>query len=313
MLRAEVFPARRSGCARVSRTSVPGRQGTSVPGALSAGDGGARSDVEAIVLDIEGTTTPIAFVYDVLFPFARLHLREFLQNPMNADALREPLQRLYEEWLVDPEARTSVLDEEPTSVPGGERTSGDGGRGAVGDGGRQVVGDGGALKWAASYVEWLMDRDRKSPGLKLLQGRIWEGGYRAGVLKGEVFSDVPPALQRWRDAGLDVAIYSSGSELAQRLIFGCTAYGDLTRFISRFFDTAVGAKGAPASYRRIAAELGRTPDRLVFISDVTTELDAAGAAGWTAILCVRPGNRPQPEHSHLQISSFDEIKITWAG
>ena len=129
------------------------------------------------------------------------------------------------------------------------------------------------------YVEWLMDRDRKSPGLKLLQGRIWEGGYRAGVLKGEVFSDVPPALQRWRDAGLDVAIYSSGSELAQRLIFGSTAYGDLTRFISRFFDTAVGAKGAPASYRRIAAELGRAPDRLLFISDVTTELDAASAGG----------------------------------
>ena len=285
MLRAEVFPARRSGCARVSRNSVPGRQGTSVPGALLAGDGGARSDVEAIVLDIEGTTTPIAFVYDVLFPFARLHLREFLQNPMNADALREPLQRLYEEWLVDPEARSA------------------------GDGGRLAVGDGGALEWAASYVGWLMDRDRKSPGLKLLQGRIWEGGYRAGVLKGEVFSDVPPALQRWRDARLDVAIYSSGSELAQRLIFGCTAYGDLTPFISRFFDTAVGAKGAPASYRRIAAELGRTPDRLVFISDVTAELDAAGSAGWAAILCVRPGNRPQPDHSYTQISSFDEIGL----
>ena len=141
-----------------------------------------------------------------------------------------------------------------------------------------------------------MDRDRKSPGLKLLQGRIWEGGYRAGILKGEVFADVPPALERWRDAGLDVAIYSSGSELAQRLIFGSTADGDLTRFFSRFFDTAVGAKDAPASYRRIAAELGRATDRIVFISDVTTELDAAGSAGCGVILCVRPGNRPQPDH-----------------
>jgi enolase-phosphatase E1 len=246
------------------------------------------------VLDIEGTTTPIAFVYDVLFPFARLHLREFLQNPLNADALREPLQRLREEWLADPP--TSVPDGEPTSVPSGDRASG--------DGGRRVAGDGG---WAASYVEWLMDRDRKSPGLKLLQGRIWEGGYRAGTLKGEVFSDVPPALRRWRDAGLDVAIYSSGSELAQRLIFGCTAYGDLTPLISRFFDTAVGAKGSPESYRRIAADMGRTPDRIVFVSDVTTELDAAASAGWATILCVRPGNRPQPDHSHTKISSFDEL------
>jgi len=230
------------------------------------------SGVEAIVLDIEGTTTPIAFVYDVLFPFARAHLREFLQNPDNAARLREPLRRLHEEWLADPDHGPECGHYVPVE-----------------------------------YVESLMDRDRKSPGLKLLQGRIWEDGYRAGVLKGEVFADVPPALQRWRDAGLDVAIYSSGSELAQQLIFGSTADGDLTRFISRFFDTAVGAKNAPGSYRRIAAELGRTPDRLLFISDVTSELDAADNAGCAAILCVRPGNRPQPAHSYPTISSFDEI------
>jgi enolase-phosphatase E1 len=228
-----------------------------------------EAGVEAIVLDIEGTTTPIAFVYDVLFPFARAHLREFLQNPNNAARLREPLERLHEEWLVEPDHGRHYVPEE--------------------------------------YVESLMDRDRKSPALKLLQGRIWEDGYRAGVLKGEVFADVPPALQRWRGAGLDVAIYSSGSELAQQLIFGSTAYGDLTRLISRFFDTAVGAKGAPASYRRIAAELGRAPDRLLFISDVTNELDAAQGAGCAVILCVRPGNRPQPAHSYPAISSFDEI------
>ena len=253
--------------------------------------------VEAVVLDIEGTTTPIAFVYDVLFPFARAHLREFLQNPMNADAVREPLRRLREEWLADPDR---------TSVPHVLLT-GDGGALLAGDGGALLAGDGGPAEWAASYVERLMDRDRKSPGLKLLQGRIWERGYRAGVLKGEVFADVPPALQRWRGAGLDVAIYSSGSELAQRLIFGSTAYGDLTRFISRFFDTGVGAKSAPESYRRIAAELGRAPEHCVFISDVTVELDAARAAGCEVILCVRPGNRPQPDHSYRQISSFDEI------
>ena len=257
--------------------------------------------VEAIVLDIEGTTTPIAFVYDVLFPFARAHLREFLQNPMHADALREPLRRLHKEWLADPEFATSVPGVESTSVPDGERTARDGGR--LGDR------DGGQLEWAESYVEWLMDRDRKSPGLKLLQGLIWEGGYRAGALKGEVFVDVPPALQRWRGVGREVAIYSSGSELAQRLIFGNTAHGDLTRFISRFFDTAVGAKGEPGSYRRIAADLGRAPDRLMFISDVTSELDAAASAGCRVILCVRPGNRSQPDHAYTEISSFEEIEL----
>jgi len=259
--------------------------------------------VEAIVLDIEGTTTPIAFVYDVLFPFARAHLRDFLRNPANASRLQEPLQLLHAEWLVDGE-RTSVPDPWNTSVPAGTLTSAPGGRVEAGDGGAGGAGDGGA----AAYVEALMDRDRKSPGLKLLQGRIWEDGYRAGVLKGEVFADVPPALQRWRDAGLDVAIYSSGSELAQQLIFGSTADGDLTRLMVRFFDTAVGAKGAPASYRRIAAELGRAPDRLLFISDVTSELDAAHTAGCAVLLCVRPGNRPQPPHAYRTISSFDEIE-----
>jgi enolase-phosphatase E1 len=175
----------------------------------------------------------------------------------------------------------------------------------VPEGGQEVH----QLDWAAAYVESLMDRDRKSPALKQLQGRIWEGGYRAGVLQGEVFADVPPALERWHDAGLDVAIYSSGSELAQRLIFGSTVHGDLTRVIARFFDTAVGAKGAPESYRRIAAELGRAPDRLLFISDVTTELDAAASAGCRVILCVRPGNRPQPDHAYTVISSFEDLEL----
>jgi enolase-phosphatase E1 len=259
---------------------------------IAPGGKGSTTGVEAIVLDIEGTTTPIAFVYDVLFPFARRHLREFLQNPANAEALRDPLRRLHEEWIVDSDH--GPLEGDPDHGPP--------------EGGHYVQHEQ-QVEWAASYVEWLMDRDRKSPGLKLLQGRIWEDGYRAGALKGEVFADVPPALERWRDAGLDVAIYSSGSELAQRLIFGSTIHGDLTRFIVRFFDTAVGAKGAPASYRRIAAELGRAADRLVFISDVTVELDAAASAGCEVILCVRPGNRPQPDCVYTEVSSFEEIEL----
>jgi enolase-phosphatase E1 len=236
--------------------------------------------IQAIVLDIEGTTTPIAFVHEVLFPFARVHLREHLQNRFNADRLREPVRRLREEWSAD----VARGEQPPGSL---DRTS--------------------EADAVMVYVEWLMDRDRKSPGLKSLQGQIWEQGYRAGVLKGEVFSDVPTALRRWREARLDVAIYSSGSELAQRLIFGTTVHGDLTPFISRFVDTAVGAKIAPDSYRRIAADLARPPDRLLFVSDVTTELDAARTAGCQVLLCLRPGNRPQPEHPYTVISTFDHI------
>jgi enolase-phosphatase E1 len=233
---------------------------------------------KAIVLDIEGTTTPIAFVYDVLFPFVRRRLRAYLRDPHSRDALREPLRRLREEWQADADHPTG-------SDPRPREDS----------------------ESVATYIEWLMDQDRKSPGLKLLQGQIWEQGYRSGELTGEVFPDVPPALRRWRDAGLAVAIYSSGSELAQRLLFGSTAAGDLTPLLAGFFDTAVGAKQAEGSYRRIARQLGTLPEQMLYVSDVTAELDAAHSAGCQVLLCVRPGNRPQPSHAYRVIKRFDEI------
>jgi enolase-phosphatase E1 len=255
-------------------------------------------DVQAIVLDIEGTTTPIAFVYDVLFPFARQRLSAYLADPDNAVALREILSRLRKEWAAD--LGPAAADRGPAKA--GHHVRGDGGEGDGRKGDDDVFD-------AQAYVEWLMDLDRKSPALKLLQGRIWEEGYRRGELRGDVFADVAPALRRWREAGLDVAIYSSGSELAQRLLLGTTSEGDLTPLIVRFFDTAVGAKQAPDSYQRIAGELRCPPARLLFISDVTAELDAAKAAGCQTVLCVRPGNRPQPAHGFHTIQSLDEIVV----
>src|SRR5688572_31886471 len=97
-----------------------------------------------------------------------------------------------------------------------------------------------------------MDRDSKSPGLKALQGMIWQEGYASGELHGVVFDDVPKALKRWRAAGIRAAIYSSGSVLAQKLIFGTTQFGDLTPLFDGFFDTAVGPKRDANSYRMIA-------------------------------------------------------------
>jgi 2,3-diketo-5-methylthio-1-phosphopentane phosphatase len=152
-----------------------------------------------------------------------------------------------------------------------------------------------------------MDCDRKSPGLKLLQGQIWEQGYAAGQLHGEVFPDVPPALRRWRTTGIPVAIYSSGSQLAQRLLFGSTKQGDLTTLISRFFDTQVGAKMAAESYIRIGRELACPVGQLLFVSDVSEELNAARGAGCQTLLCVRPGNRPQPAGAFDTVETFDEI------
>jgi len=234
--------------------------------------------IRAIVLDIEGTTTPLSFVYDVLFPYVRAHLAEHLNTNGRAGATADALAALREEWQRD---RLSNL-----AMP--EWTS-----------------DGPAS--ARPYVEWLMDRDRKSFGLKLLQGEIWRIGYEEGRLRGEVFPDVAPALERWTTAGVLVAIYSSGSILAQQLLFGHTAAGDLRRFLSQYFDTRTGPKTEADSYRAIARALTVGEGEVLFASDARRELEAAAAAGCQAVQCDRPGNR-SPIDWDPAIKTFDELR-----
>jgi enolase-phosphatase E1 len=161
---------------------------------------------------------------------------------------------------------------------------------------------------AAALVHWLMDHDRKSTPLKELQGRIWKEGYERGELAGEVFPDVPPALRRWRDRGLRSAIYSSGSVLGQQLLFRHASSGDLTPLLDAFFDSNIGAKTDPESYRRIGDRLGHPHDRILFLSDVPRELEAARVAGMRVRLAVRPGNAAVPEGHGLDVVfSFDEL------
>jgi enolase-phosphatase E1 len=143
-----------------------------------------------------------------------------------------------------------------------------------------------------AYALWLMDRDRKSPGLKTLQGLVWALGYERGELQGQLFDDVAPAFARVRAAGARIAIYSSGSVLSQRLIFQTTPDGDLTPLISAYCDTAVGPKTSRESYAGIAAALALPPASVLFVSDVTAELVAARDAGMRVALSVRPGNAP---------------------
>ena len=232
--------------------------------------------VKAVLLDIEGTTTPIAFVYGVLFPFARAHLTEFIGAHAASPAVDDLTRALAGEHA----AERSQGEQPPPWAAG-----------------------------AAAYALWLMDRDRKSPGLKGLQGLVWEQGYRAGLLRGQVFPDVPAAIRRWRHNGLDVAIYSSGSVLAQRRLFESTEHGDLSPLLSGFFDTAVGPKTSADSYARVAKALGREPREVLFISDVTAELVAARAAGLETRLSLRPGNPPQPGADDFEaVTTFDDVR-----
>jgi enolase-phosphatase E1 len=235
-----------------------------------------------ILLDIEGTTSPIDFVYDVLFPYARHRLQAFLDKHGADDDVHADIEQLIAENARDIEQGLS-----PPPI--------------------QTDSDEARLNTVAAYAEWLMDQDRKTTPLKSLQGRIWEAGYRAGELRSQLFADVPRAFARWHDERRDICIYSSGSVLAQKLLFSHTEAGDLTRFIRDYFDTHVGAKRDAASYRRIAASLACPPAEMLFVSDVVTELDAARDAGFATRLCIRPGNPPQPPSSHEVIRSFDSF------
>jgi enolase-phosphatase E1 len=152
-----------------------------------------------------------------------------------------------------------------------------------------------------------MDLDRKSTALKALQGRVWQQGFEKGELRGEVYPDVPPALARWRAQGRTVAIFSSGSVLAQKQLFSRSIAGDLTPHLCAHFDTTTGPKRASASYAKIARELDVKPRAVLFLSDVAAELDAAREAGLATALCERPGSVPTGDAGHTRIRSFDEV------
>jgi len=242
----------------------------------SAPDCVELTNVGAILLDIEGTTTPIEFVHQTLFGYARARVSGFLERHWNDPEVRADVARL--------EAEHAAERSQPGPPPWREDAA-----------------------TVAAYVHWLMDQDRKSTGLKSLQGKIWEQGYQAGDLRGEVYPDVPPALERWRRQGIDIAIFSSGSVQGQRSLFTNTAAGDLTRFIRAYFDTTTGPKTAPQSYTRIAAALERSPSEVLFLSDIGAELDAALTAGMRTALCVRtPGSAPSTG-AHPVIQAFDQL------
>ena len=230
--------------------------------------------ITAILLDIEGTTTPISFVHEVLFPFSRNHLTRYLAENSDSSDVSDDLGLLRKEHFED----LNSGNQPPPLIE--------------------------------QYVYWLIDQDRKSPALKSLQGKIWAQGYNDGQLHSPVFADVRPATERWVEMGVSVNIFSSGSVLAQKLLFAHTDAGDLTKFIDRYFDTSVGKKNYSEGYQTIAKALSIPAAEILFVSDVIIELNAAAEAGMRTALCLRPGNAPQELPSqHDSIHSFDEITL----
>lgn len=228
--------------------------------------------MSTLLTDIEGTTSSIAFVRDVLFPYARARLPAFVQAHRHDPAVRR--------WLdaVAVEIAAGACDDD-------------------------VI---------VETLQGWIDQDRKHTALKALQGMIWEAGYRDGDFLAPLYPDVLPALRAWHAAGHRLAVYSSGSVPAQKLLFSHTEAGNLTPLFSGFFDTEIGGKREPDSYRRIAEQLGSAPFDLLFLSDVVAELDAARDAGLRTVLIDRRDDYPQPRlgeatHGHVRVESFAEI------
>ncbi len=231
-------------------------------------------DGRGVLLDVEGTTSSISFVYDVLFEHAKRRVGDFLAENRDDPAVRVAAAGL---------AATAGLPAD--TIDSAE----------------------GASRLALIALD-LMNRDVKETSLKSLQGMIWRGGYESGEIVAHVFDDVPPALAQWADSGLDVRIYSSGSIEAQRLFFAHTSHGDLTGHLRGHYDTTTGPKREAESYARIAGDMGLEPRQILFVSDVGAELDAARAAGMATALAVRPGNRdPGGLFEHEAVRSFAEI------
>jgi enolase-phosphatase E1 len=233
----------------------------------------ALKEIAAVLTDIEGTTTSISFVYEVLFPYASARLDDYCGRSAPEPELAAALSRLRQDY--DEEISKGIV-----LAPFGN---------------------------GADYARRLMAEDRKSTGLKLLQGVIWEEGYLTGTIQGHVFPDVPEALASWHAAGCRLRVFSSGSVHAQKLLFGHTSYGDLTPLFEGFHDTTTGPKREASAYEAIAAAYGLPAGEILYLSDVREELDAAAGAGMKTGLLVRPGNRPAEPGGHAQYGDFSEI------
>nr|BBJ04481.1 enolase-phosphatase E1 [Marinobacter nauticus] len=209
--------------------------------------------IRVVLTDIEGTTSSISFVHDVLFPYASKHLPEFIRtNHHTTTAVAEQLALVAEKSGVDRKDVEGLID----------------------------------------VLQGWISEDRKEGPLKALQGMVWEQGYHSGELKGDIYPDAADYLQRWHDRGLRLFVYSSGSVKAQKLIFGFSNEGDFTPFFSGYFDTGVGGKKEAQSYRNILADLGVEPATVLFLSDVEAELAAAEEAGLKTVWLVRDGELP---------------------
>ena len=220
-----------------------------------------------ILTDIEGTTSSISFVAEELFPYFRENISDLL-------ALKDRLvvKEAFEETV------------ELAKSEDGEILTTD----------EQII---------DKLYQWSVE-DRKITPLKTLQGVLWDAGYRDGELKGHVYPEVAANLKNWKEQGINLGVFSSGSVPAQKLIFGYSIAGDLTPYFSYYFDTNTGGKREAATYAKIAKELNLDPSEILFLSDIEEELLAAESTEYQTVQLARDGMTPSWKQF---VTSFDEL------
>ncbi len=226
--------------------------------------------IRAILTDIEGTTSSISFVRDVLFPYARKRLPAFVVTHADTPEVQHWLHEAAREAELVSASEQEIID---------------------------------------LLISWI-DTDRKSTALKALQGMIWADGYDDADFRAHIYEDAARGLQKWKADGLRLYVYSSGSVAAQKLLFGHTESGDLSPLFSGYFDTETGAKRQSASYARIAEEISLPANEILFLSDILEELDAARQAGMQTILLSRDGEGCPADSRHPCVTDFDAINLT---
>ncbi|EGZ20313.1 hypothetical protein PHYSODRAFT_313033 [Phytophthora sojae] len=240
---------------------------------------------KVVMCDIEGTTTPITFVHDILFPYVTNNVDRFLEQTWDQPDTKADVAALVAQHKQD---QTDGVNPPALDAEQGKE---------------KLIAD------LTTYVKWNVKADRKIGPLKQLQGHMWLQGYESGELKAQVYDDVPPLFERLRARGVRVGIYSSGSRQAQKLLFQYSDKGDLREYLTVYFDTKIGHKREVGSYKEIVQSLGVDSGKdVLFVTDVIEEAQAAEAAGLDTVLSVRPGNKPLPESHHFPtIHSFAEL------
>jgi len=227
---------------------------------------------QAIITDIEGTTSSISFVKEVLFPYARHALPGFVRDHGHEPQVRQWLEHVAAEIAVNLDQQDHIIQ---------------------------------------TLQHWI-DEDQKHTALKALQGMIWQNGYRSGAYRAHVYPEVAQTLRRWYEQGIGLYVYSSGSVAAQKLFFSYSQAGDLTHLFSAYFDTQTGPKRDPASYARIIDTISIPAQQVLFLSDVVEELDAARSSGLQTTLIDRLADYPTPRlgnaaNKHLRAEDFSQL------